>query len=97
VANNGLFFIVIENLLILTKTQFLNLLRQLIQIIMTDKKQKPESLNQTEKQDKSEVVSAASNKVIPTPVKPSPAPQKLMAQRMNNPRPKIQQRSPRGR
>lgn len=63
---------------------------------MTDKTQKPENSSPADKQNKTETPPPVS-KVVATPVKPSPAPQKLMAQRMNNPRPKIQQRSPRGR
>jgi|GEM_PF-5295629 hypothetical protein len=63
---------------------------------MINKTQKPETLTPADKQNKTETASPVS-KVIATPTKPSPAPQKLMAQRMNNPRPKIQQRSPRGR
>ncbi len=63
---------------------------------MTQKTQKTIEPKSSEPANQTEVNTAVIQKV-PTPAKITPAPQKLMAQRMNNPRPKIQQRSPRGR
>lgn len=63
---------------------------------MTQKTQKPIDPKSSEPANQTEASTSVIQKV-PTPAKIAPAPQKLIAQRMNNPRPKIQQRSPRGR